>query len=212
MSIYFLILSPLIIISSLLIVISKNSVTAVLYLISVYILASLMLLLLGAEFLSILIIIIYIGAISILFLFVIMMLNLRIVEVYNSLLTYFPIGCFIGLFFFIEFFFIIKMDFDYLTTDYLKNNLLELNQINYSLIWSNSNLYLLGDLLFNSLNYFLVIAGLILLLAMIGSILLTLDLSYHNIKNKKINILVTTRERKSRISFWAVKNIKNKKL
>jgi NADH-quinone oxidoreductase subunit J len=100
MSIYFLILSPLIIISCLLIITSKNSITSVLYLILVFILNSLCFLLLGAEFLSILIIIIYIGAISILFLFVIMMLNLRIVEVYNTLISYFPIASFLSIFFF----------------------------------------------------------------------------------------------------------------
>ena len=100
MSFYFFIFSILIIISSLCIVISKNSITSVLYLICVFILSALCFLLLGAEFLSILIVIIYIGAISILFLFVIMMLNLRIVEVYNTLVSYFPIGSFLGLFFF----------------------------------------------------------------------------------------------------------------
>lgn len=201
MSIYFLILFPLIIISSLLIITSKNSVTSVLYLISVFILTSLMLLLLGAEFLSILIIIIYIGAISILFLFVIMMLNLRIVEVYNTLVSYFPIGCFLGLFFFLEFFFIVKIDLDFFSINYLNNNFLELNLINCSLILSSSNLYLIGDLLFNSFNYLLIIAGLILLLAMLGSIKLTLDKTYHNINYKKINIMTSTRERKNRISF-----------
>lgn len=210
MSIYFLILFPLIIISSLLIIISKNSITSVLYLISVFILTSLMLLLLGAEFLSILIVIIYIGAISILFLFVIMMLNLRIVEVYNTLVSYFPIGCFLGLFFFFEFLFIVKVDLDFLSINYLNNNYLELNLINYNLIWSSSNLYLIGDLLFNSFNYLLILAGLILLLAMLGSILLTLDKTYHNINYKKISILSSTRDRKNRISFWSIKKNKFK--
>jgi NADH-quinone oxidoreductase subunit J len=96
MTFYFFILSFFIILSSLLVVISNNSITSVLYLICVYVLSSLCFLLLGAEFLAILIIIVYIGAISILFLFVIMMLNLRIVEVYNSLINYFSIGSFLG--------------------------------------------------------------------------------------------------------------------
>ena len=58
------------------IIISKNAITSVLYLICVFLLSALCFLLIGAEFLSVLLIIIYIGAISILFLFVIMMLNL----------------------------------------------------------------------------------------------------------------------------------------
>lgn len=134
MSFYFLLFSPLIIISSILIIISKNSITSVLYLICVYVLCALVLLLLGAEFLSIILIIIYIGAISILFLFVIMMLNLRIVEVYNSLVYYFPIGCFLGIFFFLEFFFMLKNDLHILSSTYVLNNHLELSIISNNLL------------------------------------------------------------------------------
>jgi len=134
MSTYFLIFFSLIIISSLCIIISKNSITSVLYLICVFILSSLCFLLLGAEFLSIIIVIIYIGAISILFLFVIMMLNLRIVEVYNTLVSYFPIGSFLGLFFILEFFFMIKNDFNFFSLNYLNNDLLELGCISHNLV------------------------------------------------------------------------------
>jgi NADH-quinone oxidoreductase subunit J len=160
-----------------------------------------MLLLLGAEFLSILIIIIYIGAISILFLFVIMMLNLRIVEVYNSLVTYFPIGSLLAFFFLFQFIYIMKSDLDFFSINYLVDNKLELNISNYSLIRSSTNLYLLGDLLFNSYSFLLILAGLVLLVAMIGSILLTLDLSYHNVNIRKNKIFDITRERKNRITF-----------
>lgn len=203
MSFYFLLFSPLIIISSILIIISKNSITSVLYLICVYVLSALILLLLGAEFLSVIIVIIYIGAISILFLFVIMMLNLRIVEVYNSLVSYFPIGCFLGIFFFFEFFFMIKYDLDFLSLTYNTNNLLELGIITNDLLWSHSNLYLLGDILYNSYSYLLVIAGLILLLAMIGSMVLTIDIHYHNVEVKKVQTYSSTRFLKNHITFWS---------
>lgn len=205
MSFYFLLFSPLIIISSLLIIISKNSITSVLYLICVYILSALTLLLLGAEFLSVLIVIIYIGAISILFLFVIMMLNLRIVEVYNSLVSYFPIGCFLGIFFFLEFFFMIKNDLHFLSLTYLLNNFLELGLISYNLIWSYSNLYILGDILYNSYSYLLIIAGLVLLLAMVGSMVLTIDIHYHNVETRKVQIYSSTRFLKNHITFWSPK-------
>lgn len=178
MTIYFFIFFPLIIINCFMVIFSKNSVTSVLYLISVFILVSLNLLLIGAEFLAILIIIIYIGAISILFLFVIMMLNLRIVEVYSSLVNIFPIGIFLGLFSFAELFYIIKKDFYLL--NFIYNNYYELNVMDNNLVFSQSNLYLIGDLLFNHYNSLLVIAGLILLLAMVGAIILTNDKS--NIK------------------------------
>ncbi len=202
MSFYFFLFSPLIIISSILIIISKNSITSVLYLICVYILSALILLLLGAEFLSVIIVIIYIGAISILFLFVIMMLNLRIVEVYNSLVSYFPIGSFLGIFFFIEFFFLIKNDLNFLTFTYISNNFLELGIISNNLLWAKSNLYLLGDILYNSYSYLLIVAGLILLLAMVGSMVLTIDIHYHNVEVKKVQIYSSTRFLKNHITFW----------
>jgi NADH:ubiquinone oxidoreductase subunit 6 (subunit J) len=188
---YFLIFYPLIVINSFFVIFSKNSVTSVLYLISVFILVSLNLLLLGAEFLAILIIIIYIGAISILFLFVIMMLNLRICEVYNSLINSFPLGIFLGLFFIFELIYILSKDFYLL--NYIYNNYMEYNIINQSLINPQSNLYLIGDLLYNHFNNLLIIAGFILLLAMVGTIILTKDdfktnknlyNSENNIKNK----------------------------
>jgi NADH-quinone oxidoreductase subunit J len=201
MSIYFFIFFTLIIISSLFIIISKNVVTSILNLISVFILSAAMLLLLGAEFLSIILIIIYVGAIAVLFLFVIMMLNLRIVEVYNSFLFYFPIGFFMGLFFLIEFIYMIKLDLDFFSINYITDDYLQLNLIDYSLIWSNSNLYLIGDLLFNSYGFFLLLGGLILLLAMLGSIVLTVDMSYHSIKNKNIVNIETFEYKKNRITF-----------
>lgn len=208
MSFYFTLFSPLIIISSLLIIISKNSITSVLYLICVYVLSALILLLLGAEFLSVLIVIIYIGAISILFLFVIMMLNLRIVEVYNSLVSYFPIGSFLGIFFFFEFFLIIKTDLQFLSLTYNVNNYLHLGLISNNLVWSYSNLYLLGDILYNSYSYLLIIAALILLLAMVGSMVLTIDIHYHNVETKKSQVYNSTRFLKNHITFWTPK--KNK--
>jgi NADH-quinone oxidoreductase subunit J len=150
------------------IIISKNAITSVLYLICVFLLSALCFLLIGAEFLSVLLVIIYIGAISILFLFVIMMLNLRIVEVYSSLVNYFPIGCILGILFYIFFLYLINYDYNMLSISYINNNLLELN-ISNSLIYSYNNLYLLGDLLYNSYAYLLIYVGLILLLAMMGS-------------------------------------------
>lgn len=81
----------LILITSLLVILSKNPVQSVLFLVLVFFFSSLLLLLLGAEFLSILLVIIYVGAISILFLFVVMMLNLKVVELHSTFYHYFPI-------------------------------------------------------------------------------------------------------------------------
>jgi NADH-quinone oxidoreductase subunit J len=92
--------SLLIIIQSLLIIYLKDAVISVLFLINVFLVTSLLFLIIGAEFLSILLVIVYVGAVSVLFLFVIMLLNLRIVEIYNTFINYLPLGLFIGIFFF----------------------------------------------------------------------------------------------------------------
>jgi NADH:ubiquinone oxidoreductase subunit 6 (subunit J) len=157
----------------------------------------------GAEFLAILIIIIYIGAISILFLFVIMMLNLRIVEVYNSLINIFPLGIFLGIFFFFEFFFLLEKN--YFISSYLNNDYVELDLISYSLVYSKTNLYYIGEVLFNYYSVFLIISGLILLLAMLGSIILTKDT---NTKNKNIFLIYRN---KSTVTFWGLDNNNYKK-
>ena len=208
MNFYFYLFSSLIIVSSLMIIISKNAITSVLYLICVFLLSALCFLLIGAEFFSVLLIIVYIGAISILFLFVIMMLNLRIVEVYNSLINYFPIGCLLGVLFYIFLIYLINFDNNSNSINYLNNNLLELNVISNTLIYSSNNLYLIGDLLYNSYSYLLIYVGLILLLAMIGSMVLTIDNNYHNVQYKRIKNYYNTRELKNRITFWNIKKIK----
>lgn len=81
------------------VILAKNPIQSVLFLILVYLFAASLFMLLGAEFLAILIFIIYIGAISILFLFVIMLLNLRTVELHSTFFNYLPVGSFLGLFF-----------------------------------------------------------------------------------------------------------------
>lgn len=93
---------------------SNNPITAVLYLISVYISCSILFLILGAEFVAILLVLIYVGAVAILFIFVIMMLNQRVVVTYYSLINYLPLGLSVGFFFFLEILYIIYIDFEFI--------------------------------------------------------------------------------------------------
>jgi len=79
----------LLLIQGIFVILCINPILSLLFLISVYLSASVLFFFLGVEFLAILLIIIYVGAISILFIFVIMMLNLRIVEIYNKLIIFF---------------------------------------------------------------------------------------------------------------------------
>lgn len=107
---YFYFFFFLIILCGLLVITSRNPVQSVFFLILVFVFSAVLFIILGAEFLAVLVIIIYVGAISILFLFVVMMLNLRIMELYSTFYNYLPIGSFIGLFFFFEFFYAIYVD------------------------------------------------------------------------------------------------------
>ncbi len=86
------VLMILIVIQSLCLLVSNNTINSVSLLINIYLTTSIVYIIIGAEFLALSLIIIYVGAISILFLFVIMMLNLRTVELYNKYTIYIPIG------------------------------------------------------------------------------------------------------------------------
>lgn len=138
---------------------------------------------LGAEFISLLILIIYIGAIAILFLFVIMMLNLRIIEVYNAFFNYLPIGSLIAFFFIGEILILIIYDFAKIDL------LLDIKLLNDNFILKGfgfNNLQYFGQLLFNNfISYFLII-GLILFSSMIGSIIILINTTKIRMQNKKV--------------------------
>jgi NADH-quinone oxidoreductase subunit J len=98
-NIFFILLCNFLIITGFLVISTRNPVVSMLYLILVFLQASLIFLCLGSEFLFILFLVVYVGAIAILFLFVIMLLNLRVVENYNMFYNYMPIGLFVGILF-----------------------------------------------------------------------------------------------------------------
>ena len=79
---------------------AKNPVHSVFYLVLSFISASLLLILLGVEFLPVVFMIVYVGAIAILFLFVVMMLNIKLVEILDNSTRYAPVGFIIGFLFF----------------------------------------------------------------------------------------------------------------
>jgi NADH-quinone oxidoreductase subunit J len=89
----------LILITGLLVITSKNTVQSVLYLILVFLLCSLLFIYLGADFIGLIILIVYIGAIAVLFLFVVMMLNVRLLENTFFFSIYVPIIIFLSLIF-----------------------------------------------------------------------------------------------------------------
>jgi NADH-quinone oxidoreductase subunit J len=82
---------------------SKNPVHSILSLILVFFNAASLLIILGAEFLAMLFIIVYVGAVAVLFLFVIMMLNVKVTNLTTSIYRYLPISFIFGLIFFLSF-------------------------------------------------------------------------------------------------------------
>lgn len=179
-------LLSLIIISSICVILSKNVVQSILYLILVFLLCSILFIYLGADFIGLIILIVYIGAIAVLFLFIVMMLNIRILEIYSTFSIYLPLAVFLSLIFFIQIFLIYFNIFNIFELD----NLLKLSNWN---LYTNIKVNLIGQLLFNE--YFIIFIGatLLLFIAMIGVILLTIDSSkksnklIYNIKVNNIN-------------------------
>ena len=141
-----------------------------------------LLFLLESEFMSLIFIVIYVGAIAVLFLFVIMMLNIKVTNSIKDLLKYFPIGNFLGFVFLIE---ILLIIFESFNTNPYKNNFL----FNFYTNWfekvdSISDIESLGQILYTYYVPQFLIAGIILLIAVIGSVILTLSHKNIEVKNQ----------------------------
>lgn len=170
---------------------------SVLYLILVFFLSSLLLFIVGAEFLAIILLIVYVGAISILFVFVVMLLNLRVVELYSTFLHYLPIGAFVGFYFFFEFFLLVSNDFKVTVGSFTFDGSVALWLQPVIVI---SNLELFGFMLYNYCNLFVVLMAIVLLISMLAVIILTSGLDRHSTRegffqhmeslNKSLNITV----------------------
>jgi NADH-quinone oxidoreductase subunit J len=168
------------ILAAIMVVNVRNPVHAILLLILVFINITAILLLLEFEFLALVYLVVYVGAIAVLFLFVVMMLNIKLTELTASELNYLPLNAFILLFLMVEVAFLVYSTF---------HPSLSPNAQHYvsfiSYLDAFSNIEVLGQALF--LFYYLpfFLTGFILLLAMIGSIFLTL---YHqtNVRRQSI--------------------------
>ena len=162
----FIILS---LISAFFVVLLRNAVHSVLFLVLTFFNISCLLLLLGAEFFSFLLIIVYVGAIAVLFLFVIMMLNIKFNALLSSFYTILPLTLILIFIFFNKFYLVLN------TTDLLRF-------CSYNIEWVswleeknvNSNIVVIGNVLYSYYSFLFLTAGLVLLVAMIGAIVLTM--------------------------------------
>lgn len=167
---FFYLFSFLCVISSIFVIVSKNPLHSIIYLILVFCNIVFLLLLHKIEFLSMVFLIVYIGAIAVLFLFVVYMLNIKVIELNESNFTYL-IGIF---FFFILFFFYFIINF--LNINFFFNsNFFELDY-NFDFLnkfYNINNLNLISRVVYNDYFFIFFIIGLILLIAMVGAIILT---------------------------------------
>ena len=162
----FFIVSIIIITSSLLVILSKNPIHSVLFLILVFFNTSILFLFSNAEFLAMILLIVNIGAVAVLFLFVVMMLDINVTKQRQTFLNYLPTGLFIGFIILMELIYVVSQS----NVNFVKTNSSYINISNQIL----ENTKIIGNILYT--DYFLLfqLSGIILLVAMIGAIYLTL--------------------------------------
>ena len=177
MDLLFYCFSSFALISGVMVIQSKNPVHSVLFLILVFFNAAGLLILLGLDFFAMIFLVVYVGAIAVLFLFVVMMLHIKLAEINEKKLRYLPVGGFLGLLFLFEVFLIVDNDLIPLLGGEYKaeSTLTEWNLF----VNTYTNCEGLGLLIYTFYFYFFLIASLILLVAMIGAIVLTMHKGVH---------------------------------
>ena len=164
-AIAFYLFSAVLIASALMVIAARNPVHSVLFLIFAFFNAAGLFVLLGAEFLAMILVIVYVGAVAVLFLFVVMMLDLDFAELKKGALQYLPIGGLIGLALAVELVMIASI---WAFAPGAGHALAHAAPVGMT------NTQALGHILYTDYIYYFQTAGLVLLVAMIGAIVLTL--------------------------------------
>jgi len=164
-ALFFYLFAGVCVASAVMVVTSRNPVHSVLFLILAFVNASGLFMLLGAEFLAMILIVVYVGAVAVLFLFVIMMLDVDFAELRQGFLEYLPFGLLIGAVFLAE---LLLVAGGWV----LNPNIAK--AITAPIPGSISNTEALGLVLYTKYLPYFQLAGLVLLVAMIGAIVLTL--------------------------------------
>lgn len=163
---FFYLFSCIAVASAVIVITARNPVHSVLFLILAFVNAAGLFILLGAEFLAMMLIIVYVGAVAVLFLFVVMMLDVDFQELRKGVAKYLPIGVLIGLVFLVELVMVIG-------TWAVNPAAITGKAAEQAALSGLTNTEALGRLLYTNYVYFFEAAGLILLVAMIGAIMLT---------------------------------------
>lgn len=171
--------AALVIISAVMVISARNPVHSVFFLIFAFFNAAALFVLLGAEYIAMTLVIVYVGAVAVLFLFVVMMLNINFEKLRAGFLSYLPVGILIALLLFVQ---IGAM----LYASFLNNNTLVEAVQPIPAADKITNSEAIGQVLYTDYVYAFQLAGLILLVAMIGAIVLTLR-HRPGVKRQRIN-------------------------
>ena len=197
-AIFFYIFSFIAVISAIMVTVSKNTVHSVFFLILDFISISCLFIMIGAEFLGMIMLIVYVGAVAVLFLFVVMMLNVNIKETTLTKVKEFkgvkPIGILVGVVIFLELIVVIG------GWQFKENVLITSSSVvNQNLTNTES----LGNILYTDYVHLFQISGMILLVAMIGAIVLTYR-KKEGIKRQNVFSQIS-REKKDSVTLAKVK-------
>jgi NADH-quinone oxidoreductase subunit J len=165
-AIFFYLFAAVCVASAVMVITSKNPVHSVLFLILAFVNAAGLFVLLGAEFLAMILIVVYVGAVAVLFLFVVMMLDVDFVELRQGFLNYLPVGALVGAVLLAELLLVVGVWV-----------------IGPSVVATApipppgdiNNTQALGLVLYTRYVYYFQASGIILLVAMVGAIVLTLQ-------------------------------------
>ena len=182
---FFYIFAAVAVASAVMVITSRNPVHSVLYLILCFFNAAGLFILLGAEFLAMILVVVYVGAVMVLFLFVVMMLDIDFTELRQGMLNYLPIGGTIGLILLVELLLA-------LGTWVISPDAGRIVAAPAPALDGLTNTEALGQILYTKYVYFFQAAGLVLLVAMIGAIVLTLR-HKHGVKRQDIAAQVARR-------------------
>ncbi len=162
--------------SGIFIIISKNPIISVLHLIALFSCISCYLIFLGINFIGLSYLLVYVGAVSILFLFILMLINVRISELFNSSNKSIPLAIFVIISFIYTVYPILPYKGNIFNTSFLENN-----KVYYvtSPLWDgnlseSSHITSIGNIMYTNFSIWLILTSIILLLAMVGAILITI--------------------------------------
>jgi NADH-quinone oxidoreductase subunit J len=179
-AVFFYLFAAVCVASAFMVIASKNPVHSVLFLILAFVNAAGLFVLLGAEFLAMILIVVYVGAVAVLFLFVVMMLDVDFVELRQGSLQYLPVGAVVGVIFLVELLLVVgAWTFGAGAPKAITAAIPAVADV--------TNTEALGLVLYTRYVYFFQASGLVLLIAMIGAIVLTLQ---HRRGVKRQNIAV----------------------